>query len=81
MGKYGWMALDYWAEKLEEKYPRTNLFAVSNAKLAEMLMSLDEAAGMPPLPDRRSYFSALMSAWIEVQYGEDTSKSIPDAYK
>ena len=81
MGKFGWMALLYWAELLEEKYPRTNLMAVSHEKLSEMLLSLDEAVGMPPLPEMKSYFSALMDAWIEVQYGKDSSKDIPDAYK
>jgi hypothetical protein len=79
--KYGWFALRYWAEKLEKKYPRTNLISLSNGKLAQMLLSLEEAEGMSPLPSDRAYFSALADAWAEVKYGRDDSQDIPDAYK
>ena len=78
--KYGWYALNHWATALERKYPRKNLLSVSDRELAKMLLSLDEAKGMPSLPDEKAYFSALVSAWIEVQYGRDDSKAIPDAY-
>lgn len=78
--EYGWFALHYWAEKLEKKYPRTNLIALSNGKLAQMLLSLKEAEGMPPLPNDKSYFYALACAWVEVQHGGPEPKAIPDAY-
>ena len=45
-----------------------------------MLLSLDEAKGMPPLPDDEVYFFALTSKWVVVQYGGDDSNDIPDAY-
>ena len=54
---------------------------LSRKELCEMLMSLKEAEGMPPLPDEKAYFSALTDAWLEIQYGRDSSKDIPDAYK
>jgi len=79
--RFGWYALRYWAGKLEGNFPRTNLAALNNERLAEMLMSLKEAEGMPPLPDDKAYFSALADAWLEVQYGRDDSRDIPDAYK
>ena len=79
--EYGWNAFRYWANKLERKYPRTNLASLSREELCEMLMSLKEAEGMPPLPDEKAYFSALTDAWLEIQYGRDSSKDIPDAYK
>lgn len=78
--KQGWFALKFWATELEKKYPRTNLIALSNKKLAEMLLSLDEAQGMPSLPNDRAYFFALASAWVEVQHGGPDTKAIPDAY-
>lgn len=80
MAKKGWLALEYWAKALEKKYPRTNLFSLSNKELSQMLLSLDEAKGMPSLPNRNSYFSALVSAWVVVQHGGDNSKEMPDAY-
>jgi hypothetical protein len=78
--KHGWFALEFWATELEKKYPRTNLFALSNKKLAEMLLSLDKAQGMPSLPNDKAYFNALASAWVEVQHGGKEPKEIPDAY-
>ena len=55
--------------------------AMSNKELSEMLLSLDKAEGMPHLPRDRAYFSALVDAWIEIKYGRDDSKDMPDAYK
>ena len=74
-----WFSLRFWAEELEKKYPRTNLFSLSDERLSQMLLSLDKAKGMPPLPEEEAYFSALASAWSVVQNGEETKK-IPDAY-
>lgn len=76
----GWFALQYWAEKLEKKYPRTNLLSLSNKELSQMLLSLKEAKGMPPLPKDKSYFYALACAWVDVQHGGPEPKAIPDAY-
>ncbi|MBO4519697.1 MAG: hypothetical protein J5787_00660 [Alphaproteobacteria bacterium] len=78
--EYDWFSLDFWAEELEKKYPSTNLFSLSDQKLSEMLLSLEAAKGMSALPTKKSYFSALRSAWTVVQYGGDDSKDIPDAY-
>lgn len=78
--EYGWFALRYWAEKLEKKYPRTNLLSLSNKELSRRLLSLKEAKGMPPLPNDKSYFYALACAWVDVQHGGSEPKAIPDAY-
>lgn len=77
----GWFALRYWAEKLEKKYHGTNLISLTDEKLAQMLLSLKEAEGMPPLPREEAYFSALVDAWVEVKWGRDDSHDMPDAYK
>lgn len=79
--KNGWFALRYWAEKLQKNYPGTNFVTLTNGKLAKMLLSLKEAEGMPSLPRDGAYFSALVDAWLEVKYGRDDSRDMPDAYK
>ena len=77
---HDWYSLDFWAKELEKKYPRTNLLALSDKRLAEMLLSLDKAKGMPALPDEDAYFFALASAWVVVQHGGEDEKAVPDAY-
>lgn len=77
---HDWFSLNFWANELEKKYPHTNLLALTDEKLAEMLLSLDEAQGMPALPDEDAYFFALASAWVVVQHGGEDEKAIPDAY-
>ena len=79
--KHDWFDLKYWAEELEKKYPKTNLLALKNKDLAQMLLSLKKAEGMPRLPKDSAYFYALACAWVDVQYGgRDDTKEIPDAY-
>ena len=80
MNKHDWYSLSFWANELEKKYPRTNLLSLSDEKLAQMLLSLDEAKGMPELPDDDVYFYALTCAWVVVQHGGEDPKVIPDAY-
>ena len=77
---HDWYSLDFWANELDKKYPRTNLIALSNEQLAQMLCSLDKAKGMPELPNDDVYFFALTSAWIVLQHGVDDSNDVPDAY-
>ena len=77
---HGWNDLTFWANELENKYPRTNLLSLSYKDLAQMLRSLDNAKGMPELPDDDVYFFALASAWVVVQHGGEDSKDVPDAY-
>lgn len=76
-----WDDVQFWAAELEKKYPRTNLIALSDKKLSEMLLSLDAAKGMPELPRDDVYFFAVKSAWVVVQHGGvDDSGDVPDAY-
>ena len=39
---HDWFSLNFWANELEKKYPHTNLLALTDENLAEMLLSLDE---------------------------------------
>ena len=78
--KHDWYDLDFWANELEKKYPRTNLLSLSYEDLAQMFRSLDKAKRMPELPDDDVYFFALASAWVVVQHGGEDSKDVPDAY-
>lgn len=78
--KHDWYSLDFWANELEKRYPKTNLIALSYKDLAQMLLTLDKAKGMPELPDDDVYFYALASAWVVVQHGGEDTKTIPDAY-
>lgn len=78
--KHDWLPLNFWANALEKKYPGTNLISLSDEKLKQMLLSLDEAKGMPELPNEDVYYYALACAWAVVQYGYDDSHDVPDAY-
>lgn len=75
-----WMDVHFFAEKLNEKYPQTDLISLSDETLKQMLLSLDEAKEMPALPEDESFFFALKSVWSVVQYGFDDSGEVPDAY-
>ena len=76
-----WNDVHFWAAELDKKYPRTNLIALSDQKLSEMLLSLDAAKDMPALPQDDVYYFAVKSAWVVVQHGGvDDSGNVPDAY-
>ncbi|MBR1945246.1 MAG: Fe-S cluster assembly protein IscX [Alphaproteobacteria bacterium] len=76
-----WNDIRFWAAELDEKYPRTDLIALSNTELIQMLLSLDEAKNMPALQRDDAYFFALKSEWAIVQNGGvDDSGDVPDAY-
>ena len=76
---HDWFALQFWATELEKKYPETDLIGLSNKEMAEMLLSLDAAKGMPSLPDDKVYYFALASVWAVVQHGGVNPKTVPDA--
>ena len=79
--KHDWFDLKYWAEELEKKYPKTNLLALKNKDLVQMLLSLKKAEGMTHLPKNSAYFHALVCAWVVVQHGGvDDSHDVPDAW-
>lgn len=77
--KRDWLSVEFWAKELEKKYPKTNLFSLSDEKLGQMLLSLDNAKGMPSLPDDSSYYTALISEWSVVQCGYNDFGEVPDA--
>ena len=72
-----WENIRYWAEVLDEKYPRTDLLSLSDDELKKMLLSFVHTA---ELPTEKTYFFALKSAWAVVQNGGDDSGEVPDAY-
>ena len=75
-----WDDVRFWAQKLDENHPRTDLISLSDKELSEMLSSLDEAKGMPFPPQDDFYFFALKSAWSVIRNGGDDSGDAPDAY-
>lgn len=79
-GNRDWDDVRFWAARLEEKYPRTDLISLSDEELYGMLLSLEEARKMPALPQDDVYFLAVKSAWSVVQNGVDDSGDAPDAY-
>lgn len=78
--KRSWYNLKFWAKKLNKQFPHTNLIGLSDEKLGQMLLSLKQAKGMPPLPNDDVYFYSLKCIWVEIQYGDEGSDDIPDAY-
>ena len=67
--KQDWDNVRFWAQRLDEKYPRTDLISLSDQTLSEMLLSLEAAEGMPAVPQEDFYFFSLKSAWAVVQNG------------
>lgn len=80
MDNRDWDNTRFWAAELDKKYPRTDLISLPDERLAEMLLSLEAAQGMPLLPQDDVFFFAVKSAWSVVQNGVDDSGDVPDAY-
>ena len=72
-----WENIRYWAEVLNEKYPRTDLLSLSDDELKKMLLSFKPAS---ELPQDETYFLALKSAWAVVQNGVEDAGDVSDAY-
>ncbi len=72
-----WENIRYWAEVLNEKYPRTDLLSLSDDELKRMLLSF---AHVSELPEEKTYFLALKSAWAVVQNGVEDAGDVSDAY-
>ncbi|HAW33148.1 MAG TPA: hypothetical protein DCX19_00640 [Alphaproteobacteria bacterium] len=73
---FDWTDVRFVARMLEKDYPDTDLIALSDDELREMMAAVAKSDAVPA---DSVYALAVKSAWSVLQNGADDSRDAPDA--